>query len=475
MSRFSTVAASFTAGILFASLIGVGVATDDPSATPIDSTVAAADPTDAPTPEPTDTSSVPAVPTTVSADPSDGDDTPVYGETDKPGLPHVAALGQGKLGPTPPSYDSFTKPAAIDSDHDGIGSVVLDTSNTTTQSGEKTSNPTNTAYKIYRTAWASWTATGTGTVSILVDTAYSDDLDTSLAVFTGSTLKTAKRIAFNDDYTASGTQYYYSSQIVSLSVKKGTKYRIQLGLVSTSVFAPAGGTTTLNLYAGFPPANDQFAFARTVPAAGINEWYRQFGATTEVWESEVASDAQVASVWWKYVAPADGTIDVNTGLSLQLSGSITSYTTVAVLHNRSGKLPVQIASDTSAPGQLSGVPVSKGETYFIQVGSADGSPTTPGTAHMNVVPHYTSPWIQSVSPSSGKLSGGTTIVITGQGFAPGVQSVTIGGKSASITSSTTTSITVVTPKGSSKKTVAVVVATLAGISAGSSAATYRYK
>ena len=57
------------------------------------------------------------------------------------------------------------------------------------------------------------------------------------------------------------------------------------------------------------------------------------------------------------------------------------------------------------------------------------------------------PRVTSVSPSTGALTGGTTLTITGSGFAPGA-TVTIGGQAAATVSAVTpTQITVTTPAG----------------------------
>jgi len=59
---------------------------------------------------------------------------------------------------------------------------------------------------------------------------------------------------------------------------------------------------------------------------------------------------------------------------------------------------------------------------------------------------YPGPVIQTISPTSGPVTGGTAVTITGTGFRPGLI-VTFDGRPASILSVTPTSIVCVTPPG----------------------------
>jgi hypothetical protein len=68
----------------------------------------------------------------------------------------------------------------------------------------------------------------------------------------------------------------------------------------------------------------------------------------------------------------------------------------------------------------------------------------------------TAPSISNVTPSSGTVSGGTTVTITGTNFQTGAQ-VLVGGQAAVIQSATTTKITAVTPANASGTSPVVVV------------------
>jgi phosphatidylserine/phosphatidylglycerophosphate/cardiolipin synthase-like enzyme len=68
----------------------------------------------------------------------------------------------------------------------------------------------------------------------------------------------------------------------------------------------------------------------------------------------------------------------------------------------------------------------------------------------------TAPWISSVTPSSGSISGGTTISIKGTNFVPGAQ-LLVGNQSAVVQSITSTTMTAVVPANSSGTSAVVVV------------------
>ncbi|WP_205756858.1 putative Ig domain-containing protein [Solilutibacter silvestris] len=113
------------------------------------------------------------------------------------------------------------------------------------------------------------------------------------------------------------------------------------------------------------------------------------------------------------------------------------------------------------------------------VGIVDVTVTTPGgTSSTGVVDQYTyvaPPTVTSISPTSGPTGGGTTVVITGTGFAaaPSAGAVKFGATNASYTVNSNTQITATSPAGA-VGTVDVMVTTLGGTSATSAADQYTY-
>jgi hypothetical protein len=102
--------------------------------------------------------------------------------------------------------------------------------------------------------------------------------------------------------------------------------------------------------------------------------------------------------------------------------------------------------------------------------------TPTGTTSPTVASQYTfsgGPAVTDVSPDSGPIAGGTTVVITGTGFT-GVTGVTFGGVNAPFTVNSSTRITVTTPARASAGDVFVRVVTTAGTSADVAAARFTY-
>ncbi len=110
------------------------------------------------------------------------------------------------------------------------------------------------------------------------------------------------------------------------------------------------------------------------------------------------------------------------------------------------------------------------------VGTADVIVTTPvGVSTTSPADHFTyesAPTIDSVSPLAGPTSGGTSVTITGTGFGA-VSAVDFGTSPATITASSSTSITVSAPAGSG--TVDLSVTTPVGTSAATAADLFIYE
>ena len=150
-----------------------------------------------------------------------------------------------------------------------------------------------------RSVWWQWRAPQSGAVTI--DTRGSS-FDTTLGVYTGSTVSALIRIAENDDADGQLSR-------VALDVTAGTAYRLRV-----AGFDGATGNIVLNwnLETASPPptgpANDLFSnairiFGRSGRTTGSN-----VGATTE--NDEPGSGSR--SVWWQWQAPLSGEVTINT-------------------------------------------------------------------------------------------------------------------------------------------------------------------
>ncbi|MGE3076519.1 MAG: IPT/TIG domain-containing protein [Dehalococcoidia bacterium] len=171
-----------------------------------------------------------------------------------------------------------------------------------------------------------------------------------------------------------------------------------------------------------------------------------------------SSDPTVTSVSPTTGSPAGGTLVTITGTNFTGATSVTFGGTAATSYT--------VVNSTT----ISAV------TPAHTAGTVDVIVTTPtglsaNTSADNFV-YGSAPAITSISPASGPLAGGTTVIITGTGFT-GATGVTFGGVAAAITNTTSTSITVTSPAHTAG-TVDVAVTTALGTSPNTAADDYTY-
>jgi hypothetical protein len=144
-------------------------------------------------------------------------------------------------------------------------------------------------------AWWSWTAPSTGTVTF---STINSNFDTYLSVFTGSALNNLTLIGADDNSGGNNTS------LLTRSVTAGTTYQIAVdgyqantGLINLNITAP-------------PPANNNFANAIALTGATANSTGSNHGATEEI--GEPAQSGQINSVWWSWTAPSSGIFTIDT-------------------------------------------------------------------------------------------------------------------------------------------------------------------
>lgn len=145
--------------------------------------------------------------------------------------------------------------------------------------------------------WYNWTAPATGSVTF--DT-FGSALDTLLGVYTGGSVNALTTIASND-------QCGSNASCVTFNMISGTTYHI-------AVDGWAGLTGTFNLnWAVAPPANDNFANAQVISgASGTLVGVTNIAATKESGEPNHGGSAGGHSVWYRWTAPAGGSVTFNT-------------------------------------------------------------------------------------------------------------------------------------------------------------------
>lgn len=138
-----------------------------------------------------------------------------------------------------------------------------------------------------------------------------------------------------------------------------------------------------------PSVNDNFADAIAVSIATSGGTYTSpavdtAGNTTE--SGEVGGSSKNVSAWWKYTPSSSGSATFDTQLSTP-TGSGTD-TVMAIYTGTNFGDMVEVASDDDSGGSatslISGLSVTSGTTYWIQVGGF-------GLMTMNVVLRVTGP------------------------------------------------------------------------------------
>lgn len=236
--------------------------------------------------------------------------------------------------PDAPPNDNFVNRQTLSS----LGAVNGNSACATAEAGELGhSQPA-----AHESVWYSWTAPSNGT--LVLETTGSS-FDTTLAVYTGTSMGALTQRAANDD-TGSGL-----TSRVSLPVEAGTTYSVAIdgyngesGITRLSgSFTSGGGGTPEDPPEEPPtqprPANDDFADASRIsffnsPITGTNE-----AATAEIGEPShsITDDDPIASIWYRWTPQSDGILELDAQISsfkadiaVYLGSSVNSLTQVGV-------------------------------------------------------------------------------------------------------------------------------------------------
>lgn len=252
--------------------------------------------------------------------------------------------------------DSCTTPDVIA----GAGPFAFDNSSAT--AGPEGQNQAVCSFfgstALNRDVWFRWTSGFTGLAELV---ACNHPVDTKIAVYGGGGCPSANAIACNDDFCgANGLQ----SRVVFPAVN-GQTYTIQLGLYG---FTQLGGQGTFTIQPASAPANDACGNAANISGFGSFAFDNAFATTGDEGQAESAcnffgSTAVVQDVWFRWTAPASGTVLVDT-----CSSSID--TKLAVYAGGGCPSASAIACNDDACNLQSRVmlQVAAGSVYAIQVG-----------------------------------------------------------------------------------------------------------
>jgi IPT/TIG domain/Putative Ig domain len=201
---------------------------------------------------------------------------------------------------------------------------------------------------------------------------------------------------------------------------------------------PAGlALTTAGMISGTPTQSGTFNFTTQVTDSSSTT------ATASFSVNIAATNAPSSS-------PSASTVQITTS-SLPSGAQSTAYSASLAAANgvapyswsvAGGQLPAGLA--LTAGGQISGTPSVSG-TFAFSVQATDSSNNTATASFSINIAGANTPVVNAISPSSGPISGGTTVTISGANFASGA-TVTFGGTAAtSVTVSSASQIQAVSP------------------------------
>ncbi|WP_449446123.1 IPT/TIG domain-containing protein [Thermomonas brevis] len=207
----------------------------------------------------------------------------------------------------------------------------------------------------------------------------------------------------------------------------------------------------------------------TIPAGGLTDF------TVYAWASAISPAATVTATVTCVAPAAPPTVSgisptagpTSGGTSVVITG--TNFTGATAVKFGATNAPFVVNSATQITATS---PSNSAGTYDITVTTAGGTSSTNASDQFTYI---AAPTVTSITPSAGPTSGGTSVVITGSGFALAspTGAVKFGATNATYTINSNTQITATTP-ASSASTVDVTVTTAGGTSATSAGDQFTY-
>ena len=206
--------------------------------------------------------------------------------------------------------------------------------------------------------WFSWTAPRTGLVHF--DTCGNSGLDTVLAVYTGWSVGGLWEVASN-------AKPQDTCSVVSLRPAAGQTYYI-------AIDGAGGSIGNFVLHKKPTPPNDEFENAALLSGVSAEDLGSNYEATSEPGEPNHAGNALGHSLWWRWTAPANGPVQVDTcrDFGYGVFDTVLAVYTGGAVNALS---PVASNDNLGSCGPGSGVAFTARacRTYHIAVDSAAGS------------------------------------------------------------------------------------------------------
>jgi hypothetical protein len=291
-----------------------------------------------------------------------------------------------------PANNNFSSAQVLPSstDNDVQGTNVL----ATKQTGE----PSHAGNQGGASVWYSWVAPVSGRMKMNV---CDQDFYSLFAVYTGNAVNALTPVA-----TLPG---YFECQL-EFNVVQGTTYKIAVDGHSGGGGEPAEtGDFRLRTHLTQPPANDNFAAARSLSGSSVDATGSNVDATAESGEPDHAEFEAFASVWYSWQAPSSGQVVIDT------CGSDFDTLLAVYRGNSVGALsPVTFNDDTSICSPQSRVvfTASAGTTYKIAVDTADDTGNV--SLHLSLTPlRSAAPLAQPLADKTAPQSKINKVVVDG--------------------------------------------------------------
>jgi hypothetical protein len=258
----------------------------------------------------------------------------------------------GRLVAAPPN-DAFAQRATL-------SGLSGETSGSTVDATREPSEPVHADNFGGNSVWWTWTPGERGLATI---NTLGSGFDTLLAVYTGSALGNLRRVAENDDLDE-----FELRSLVTFAAVAGTTYQIAVdGFEGDS--GPVGLIWHLEPDARSTPPNDLFASRALLEGASGVAIESNRNARKEAGEPAHGGEPGGKSLWWRWVAPDDGTATLETTSS--------SFDTVLGVYSGAAlrSLATVGSDDDGGEGLWSAVDVevSKGTEYAVAVDGFDGA------------------------------------------------------------------------------------------------------
>ena len=259
---------------------------------------------------------------------------------------------------TRPANDAFANAQAV------TGALPRFVEATTAFATKEAGEPNHAGNPGGHSVWFSWTASSSGSIQIGTCTFENSDLDTLLAVYTGSAVNALTPVASDDD---AGRCNDDDAQ-VEFTATAGTTYRI-------AVDSKGSATGAFDLSIMGRPGNDDFSAA--TPLSSYLPDFEEASntlATKQAGEPNHAGNAGGASVWYSWTPVSSGEVRINTcGYGVGIDTLLAVYTGSAVnaltpvASNDDG--PSNDCNETDSAVEFS---ATEGTTYWIAVDSKSG-------------------------------------------------------------------------------------------------------